>query len=69
HNLKKMSLWRGKYRRKPSKNSIYLQNIQKKTISFQKLPIYNKKPMSSRKGIGFCQQSVRTNYVVLFLFN
>ncbi|MCR0244729.1 hypothetical protein MKC44_25670, partial [[Clostridium] innocuum] len=34
-----------------------LQNIQKKTISFRKLPIYNKKPMSLRKGIGFCQQS------------
>ena len=34
-----------------------LQNIQKKTISFWKLPIYNKKPMSLRKGIGFCQQS------------
>ena len=36
-----------------------LQNIQKKTISFRKLPIYNKKPMSLRKGIGFCQQSER----------
>lgn len=35
HNLKKMSLWRGKYRRKPSKKIQYiLQNIQKKTISF-----------------------------------
>ena len=34
-------------------------NIQKKTISFRKLPIYNKKPMSLRKGIGFCQQSER----------
>ena len=37
-----------------------LQNIQKKTISFRKLPIYNKKPMSLRKGIGFCQQSEAT---------
>ena len=34
-----------------------LQNIQKKTILFRKLPIYNKKPMSLRKGIGCCQQS------------
>ncbi|MCQ5280721.1 hypothetical protein, partial [Clostridium sp. DFI.1.208] len=38
-----------------------LQNIQKKTISFRKLPIYNKKPMSLRKGIGFCQQSETAN--------
>ena len=30
------------------------------TISFRKLPIYNKKPMSLRKGIGFCQQFVRS---------
>ena len=46
-----------------------LQNIQKKTISFRKLPIYNKKPMSLRKGIGFCQQSemTRTN-LVIFLY-
>ena len=49
HNLKKMSLWRGKYRRKPSKNSIYPSKYTKKTISFRKLPIYNKKPMSLRK--------------------
>ena len=49
HNLKKMSLWRGKYRRKPSKNSIHPSKYTKKTISFRKLPIYNKKPMSLRK--------------------
>ena len=59
HNLKKMSLWRGKYRRKPSKSSTYPSKYPKKTISFWKLPIYNKKPMSLRKGIGFCQQSER----------
>ena len=49
HNLKKMSLWRGKYRRKPSKSSTYPSKYTKKTISFRKLPIYNKKPMSLRK--------------------
>ncbi|MCR0244308.1 hypothetical protein MKC44_23475, partial [[Clostridium] innocuum] len=43
-----------------------LQNIQKKTISFRKLPIYNKKPMSLRKGIGFCQQSGLTASVSFF---
>lgn len=30
HNLKKMSLWRGKYRRKPSKNSIHPSKYTKK---------------------------------------
>ena len=30
HNLKKMSLWREKYRRKPSKNSIYPSKYTKK---------------------------------------
>ena len=30
HNLKKMSLWRGKYRRKPSKNSINPSKYTKK---------------------------------------
>ena len=30
HNLKKMSLWRGKYRRKPSKTSIYPSKYTKK---------------------------------------
>ncbi|MCR0242157.1 hypothetical protein MKC44_12415, partial [[Clostridium] innocuum] len=43
-----------------------LQNIQKKTISFRKLPIYNKKPMSLRKGIGFCQQSERDSTAIPF---
>ena len=42
--------------------------MQKKTISFRKLPIYNKKPMSLRKGIGFCQQSGATQCVA-FLNN
>ena len=64
-----MSLWRGKYRRKPSKNSIYPSKYTKKTISFRKLPIYNKKPMSLRnKGIGFCQQSERSNSYELGLY-
>lgn len=43
------------------RNLLYiLQNIQKKTILFRKLPIYNKKPMPLRKGIGFCQQSEKS---------
>ena len=36
HNLKKMSLWRGKYRRKPSKNSIYPSKyIKKRQFHFE----------------------------------
>ena len=44
---------------------LYLQEElkKKKTISFRKLPIYNKKPMSLRKGIGFCQQSEARNII------
>ncbi|MEF2922080.1 MAG: hypothetical protein U0O16_06515, partial [Holdemanella sp.] len=45
-----------------------LQNIQKKTISFRKLPIYNKKPMSLRKGIGFCQQSGIGSLIFQFFY-
>ena len=41
--------------------------MQKKTISFRKLPIYNKKPMSLRKGIGFCQQSEMRNSHLFYL--
>ena len=47
-----------------SPNPIQIYCAQKKTISFRKLPIYNKKPMSLRKGIGFCQQSERNDYFV-----
>ena len=46
HNLKKMALWRGKYRRKHRKFQYILQNIQKRTISFQKFTIYSKRPIS-----------------------
>ena len=45
-----------------------LQNIQKKTILFRKLPIYNKKPIFLRKGIGFCQQSEIGRFVLFFLY-
>ena len=37
HNLKKMSLWRGKYRRKPSKNSIYPSKYTKKDNFISKI--------------------------------
>ena len=37
HNLKKMSLWRGKYRRKPSKNSIYPLKYTKKDNFISKI--------------------------------
>ena len=37
HNLKKMSLWRGKYRRKPSKNSIYPPKYTKKDNFISKI--------------------------------
>ena len=38
HNLKKMSLWRGKYRRKPSKKfNISFKNIQKKDNFISKI--------------------------------
>ena len=51
------------------RNLLYiLQNIQKKTISFRKLPIYNKKPMPLRKGIGFCQQSGRSYDSFFYLY-
>lgn len=35
HNLKKMSLWRGKNRRKPSKSSIYPSKYTKKQFHFE----------------------------------
>ena len=31
--------------------------------------IYNKKPMSLRKGIGFCQQSERKTLIVFLKYN
>ena len=31
--------------------------------------IYNKKPMSLRKGIGFCQQSERKTLIVFLRYN
>lgn len=37
HNLKKMSLWRGKYRRKSSKNSIYPSKYTKKDNFISKI--------------------------------
>ena len=37
HNLKKMSLWRGKYRRKPSKNSIHPSKYTKKDNFISKI--------------------------------
>ena len=37
HNLKKISLWRGKYRRKPSKSSIYPSKYTKKDNFISKI--------------------------------
>ena len=51
------------------KFNISFKIYKKKTISFRKLPIYNKKPMSLRKGIGFCQQSGMILCVSSFSFN
>ena len=47
------------------KFNISFKIYKKKTISFRKLPIYNKKPMSLRKGIGFCQQSEMTPFKIV----
>ena len=53
HNLKKMSLWRGKYRRKSSKSSVYSSKYRKKdNFIFEIACIRYKKPISLCKGIG-----------------
>ena len=57
HNLKKMSLWKSKSRRKLSKKSINTSRYTKIDNFIIKIAYIDKTPISLRKGMGVCQQS------------
>lgn len=61
HNLKKMSLWKSKSRRKLSKKSINTSRYTKIDNFIIKIAYIDKTPISLRKGMGVCQQSETRN--------